>query len=143
MDARLASARTWADRFWAHEPDIDRAAEGLSRAASAAGAGVADAGVRARHRARRGYPRRHLRARAVAQGRAWRGRRGAAAHRRSGTAYLPPPGAVSGRRQFAGPAGPDPARVAGADLAMAGPRRRPGRLQGVRGGAGQPEAIRE
>src|ERR1700680_1130734 len=37
--------------YRAHEPDIDRTAERLSRAASAAIAGVADAGVRARHRA--------------------------------------------------------------------------------------------
>ena len=55
------------------------------------------------------------------------GRGGAAAHRRSGAADVPPAGAVPGRRQFAGPAGPDPARVAAADLAMAGPRRRPRR----------------
>ncbi len=36
-------------------PDIDRAAEGISRSAPAAIAGAADAGVRARHRARRGH----------------------------------------------------------------------------------------
>src|SRR5258708_3083967 len=53
--------------YRAYGPDIDRAAEGLSRAASAAIAGAADAGVRARHRARRRHHRRQLRARTVAQ----------------------------------------------------------------------------
>ena len=47
----------------------------------------------------------------------------AAAHRRSGTAAVPPARAVSGRRQFRGAAGPDPPRVAAAGVAMAGPRR--------------------
>src|SRR6185312_16595000 len=51
----------------AHGPDIDRAAEGLSRAASAAVAGAADAGVRARHRTRPGYGRCHARAGTTAQ----------------------------------------------------------------------------
>src|SRR6266436_5677417 len=44
--------------YRAYEPDIDRAAEGLSRAASAAIAGAADAGVRVRHRTRRRQLRR-------------------------------------------------------------------------------------
>ena len=52
----LPSARR-THAYRAHEPDIDRAAERLSRAASAAGAGAADAGVRARHRARRRHRR--------------------------------------------------------------------------------------
>src|SRR6059058_3259101 len=47
----------------------------------------------------------------------------------------PAAGAVSGRRQSAGAAGPDPARLAGADLAMAAPRRRARGVQGIRGGA--------
>ena len=54
----------------AHEPDIDRAAERLSRAAPAPVAGAADAGVRARHRTRRRHRGRQFRARATAQGRA-------------------------------------------------------------------------
>src|ERR1700738_1657632 len=82
-----------------HESDPDRAAQGLSRAASAAVAGVADAGVRARHRARRGYHGRHPGAGAIAQGRT-RSRRGRkAAHGRSGAAVIPSARAVSGRRQ--------------------------------------------
>ena len=56
--------------YRAHEPDIDRAAERLSRAASAASAGAADAGVRTRHRAGRRHRGRQLRARTIAQGRA-------------------------------------------------------------------------
>ena len=52
----------------AHGPDIDRAAEGLSRAASAASAGAADAGVRTRDRARPGCRRRQPRAGTIAQG---------------------------------------------------------------------------
>src|SRR6266446_1055822 len=74
--------------YRAYEPDIDRAAEGLSRAASAAGAGAADAGVRARHRTRRRHHGRHLCARTIAQGRAPNRRGGAAAHRRSGAAIV-------------------------------------------------------
>src|ERR1700676_1408692 len=103
-----------------HEPDIDRAAEGLSRAASAAVAGTADAGVRARHRGWRGYLRRHLRARAIAQGRARIRRGDAAAHRRSGPALVPPARTVPGRRQF-GAARPGAPRLAVAGLAMAAP----------------------
>ena len=49
---------------------------------------------------------------------------GAAAHRRSGPPAVPSARAVSRRRQFSDPAGPDPPRVAAAGLAMAEPRRR-------------------
>ena len=50
--------------------------------------------------------------------------RRAAAHRRSGAAAVPSAGAVSGRKQFSGTAGPDPPRLAAAGVAMADPRRR-------------------
>ncbi len=110
--------------YRAYEPDIDRAAEGLSRAASAAIAGAADAGVRARHRARRRHHRRQLRARTVAQSGARKRRRGAAADQRSGPPAIPSARAFSRRSQFSGPAGSGPPRFAVAGVAMADPRRR-------------------
>src|ERR1044072_6593221 len=109
-----------------HGPDIDRAAEGLSRRAPPAGAGAPDAGVRARHRAWRGYRGRDLRAGAVAQGGPRQRRTGVAAHRRSGAASLSAAGAVSHLSRLASSALSDPARLADAGLAMAGARRRAG-----------------
>src|ERR1700722_20280468 len=44
----------------AYEPDINRTAERLSRPAAATVTGAADAGVRARHRSRRGNHDRYL-----------------------------------------------------------------------------------
>ena len=81
--------------YRAHEPNINRAAKGLSRTASAAVAGAADAGVRARHRTRRGYHGRHLRVGTIAKPRARNRRGGGAASRRSGAAIIPPARAVS------------------------------------------------
>src|SRR6516164_7169434 len=51
----------------AHEPDIERAVKGISRAASDTVAGAADAGVRACDRARGGHRRRQPRARTAAK----------------------------------------------------------------------------
>src|SRR3954470_1454707 len=82
----------------AHEPDIDRAAEGISRAAPAAGAGTADAGVRARARARPGHGRGDPRARPAAQDCPKDGSRGSntAAHGRSVAATVPGTGTIPG-----------------------------------------------
>ena len=95
---------THAYPYRAHEPDIDRAAEGLSRAAPAAVAGAADAGVRARHRARRGHGRRQSScssscARSCAEPRKTTS---APRDRRSGAAVVSPARAVSRREQFSG-----------------------------------------
>jgi hypothetical protein len=117
-----------------HEPDIDRAAEGLSRAASAAVAGAADAGVRTRHRARRRHLGRDLRARTIAQSGPRIRRGGTAAHRRPGAAGLPPARAVPRRRQFPDPARPDSPLLAATGVAMADPRRCAG--PGARIGSG-------
>src|SRR5947209_18605925 len=103
--------------YRAHEPDIDRAAEGLSRAASAAIAGAADAGVRARHRTRRRRHGRQLCTGAIAQYRARNRPGGAAADRRSGAAIVPPARAVSRRRKWTGTARSDPPLIAAAGLA--------------------------
>ena len=129
----------------ANEPDIDRAAEGLSRPAPAPIAGAADAGVRARHRARRGHGRRQFRARATSQGRARnRGRRrGAAADRRSGAPVVWSARAVSRREQFSRQGRADPACIAAADLAMAGPRRRARGRARIRNRARRDQAERQ
>ncbi len=108
----------------AHGPDIDRAAERVSRAASAAVAGAADAGVRARHRAWRGRRGRQLRARGVAQDRARHGRADQGPHGRSGAPAVPSAGTVPDRRQFPEASGANPPCIVVAGLAMADPRRR-------------------
>src|SRR4051812_14122801 len=105
----------------AHEPDIDRAAEGISRAAPAAGAGAADAGVRARARTRPGHGCGDPRARAAAQDRTKDGTRGApaAAPRRPVAAAVPGAETIPGRGGPPDPGGKDPPLLAPADLAMA------------------------
>src|ERR1700693_819679 len=106
--------------YRAYEPDIDRAAEGLSRAAPAAVAGAADAGVRARHRTRGRRRRRHLRTRTIAQDRAWNGRGYTAANRRPGAAAISSARTLSHRGQPAYSTRPGPAGVAAVHLAVAG-----------------------
>ncbi|MGY3508083.1 hypothetical protein ACVIQY_001058 [Bradyrhizobium sp. USDA 3051] len=122
----------------AHEPDIDRAAEGLSRAAPAAGAGAADARVRACARARPGHGRGNPRARSAAQDCPQDGsRRGpTAAYGRSVAAAVPGAGTIPRRSRRSDPGRAGPPLLAGSDLAMARPRRCSGQAEGTRGGAG-------
>src|SRR5881392_3710323 len=122
--------------YRAHEPDIHRAAEGLSRAASAAIAGAADAGVRARHRTRRRNRDRQLGLGTVAQRRSRNRPRGATAHRRSGAVIVPTARTVSARRKWTGTDRSDPPLIAAPGLAMAEPRWSPRRGARVRRGAG-------
>ena len=122
--------------YRAHEPDIDRAAERISRAASAAVAGAADAGVRARHRARRRRRR--------WPPSCWNNcARSCAAPTRSTRRAAPTTrrGCCSVRwsrfcpKATSGAARSDPPRIAAAGLAMAEPRRRARAGARFRGGA--------
>ena len=121
----------------ADKPEIDRAAEGLSRAASAAVAGPADPGVRARHRTRRGHDDRQPRTRTIAQSGAGNRSKMSRCRAPRTRRRCPAARALSGRQQASGSTWPDPANLAPAGVAVADPRRRARPGARVRGRAGE------